>query len=164
MLAFYCRHHGVSQLTNFSNCPGASRSRRVGISKCVLIPQSPKRNQGGWRTDTSPDRTGLRARRASRPTRLAIFITHSQHHDDGPLGDANSCKALASLRSRVSKPSVNHPQNRSQQFARLLHLALVAPEACEAHCGAEFPGLCLMFVTRNPDATRRQNHEFLKSI
>ena len=33
------------------------------------------------------------------------------------------------------------PVNRSQQFARLLHLALVAPKACEAHGGAEFPGL-----------------------
>jgi tetratricopeptide (TPR) repeat protein len=28
------------------------------------------------------------------------------------------------------------PVNRSQQFARLLHLALVAPETREAHCGA----------------------------
>jgi hypothetical protein len=28
--------------------------------------------------------------------------------------------------------------NRSKQFARLLHLALVAPEACEAHGSAEF--------------------------
>jgi hypothetical protein len=29
--------------------------------------------------------------------------------------------------------------NRSQQFSRLARLALVAPEACEAHCGAKFP-------------------------
>ena len=33
--------------------------------------------------------------------------------------------------------------NRSQQFARLLRLALVTPEARHAHCGAEFPGLSL---------------------
>jgi hypothetical protein len=28
----------------------------------------------------------------------------------------------------------------------LLHLALVAPEACEAHGGAEFPGLGLLLA------------------
>ena len=28
----------------------------------------------------------------------------------------------------------------SQEFPRLLHLALVAPETCEAHGGAQFPG------------------------
>ena len=38
------------------------------------------------------------------------------------------------------------PVNRSQQFARLLHLALVAPEACEAHGGAEFPGFGLLLT------------------
>ena len=36
------------------------------------------------------------------------------------------------------------PVNRSQELARLLHLALVAPEACEAHGGAEFPGFGLL--------------------
>ena len=36
--------------------------------------------------------------------------------------------------------------NRSQQFARLLHLALVAPEAGEAHGGAEFPGFGLLLA------------------
>ena len=34
-----------------------------------------------------------------------------------------------------SEPTVN----RSQQFARLLHLALVAPEACEAHSFVVLP-------------------------
>ena len=38
------------------------------------------------------------------------------------------------------------PVNRSQQFARLLHLALVAPEAREAHGGAEFPGFGLLLA------------------
>ena len=38
------------------------------------------------------------------------------------------------------------PVHRSQQFARLLHLALVAPEACEAHGGAEFPGFGLLLA------------------
>ena len=36
----------------------------------------------------------------------------------------------------LSEPAVN----RSEQFACLAHLALVAPEACEADGGAEFPG------------------------
>ena len=36
--------------------------------------------------------------------------------------------------------------HRSEQFARLLHLALVTPEAREAHGGAEFPGLCLLLA------------------
>jgi hypothetical protein len=49
--------------------------------------------------------------------------------------DSSSSNAFASVRSRVSKP----PVNRTQQFARLLHLVPVAPEAGEAHGGAEFP-------------------------
>src|SRR6476646_8811294 len=40
----------------------------------------------------------------------------------------------------LAEPAVN----RSKQFARLLRLTLVAPEASEAHGGAEFPGLCLL--------------------
>ena len=43
----------------------------------------------------------------------------------------------------LSEPTVH----RSQQFAGLLLLALVAPEACEAHGGAEFPGLCLLLTS-----------------
>jgi hypothetical protein len=42
----------------------------------------------------------------------------------------------------LSEPAVN----RSKQFNRLLHLALVAPEAREAHGGAEFPGLGLLLA------------------
>src|ERR1700731_974605 len=44
------------------------------------------------------------------------------------------------------EPFRKPPIHRSQQFARLLHLALVAPEACEAHGGAEFPGFCLLLT------------------
>jgi len=56
--------------------------------------------------------------------------------------EANSSRsALASFRSRVSKPLGKPPIDRSEQFARLLRLALVAPEPREAHRGAEFPGL-----------------------
>jgi hypothetical protein len=40
------------------------------------------------------------------------------------------------------KPAVN----RSQQFARLLHLALVTSETREAHGGAEFKGLRLLLA------------------
>jgi hypothetical protein len=34
----------------------------------------------------------------------------------------------------------------SKKFARLLHPALVAPEAREAHCGAQFPRFCLLLT------------------
>jgi hypothetical protein len=44
------------------------------------------------------------------------------------------------------EPFREPPVNRRHQFARLLHLALVAPEAREAHCGAEFPGLGLLLA------------------
>jgi hypothetical protein len=40
------------------------------------------------------------------------------------------------------EPLREPPVHRSKQFARLLHLALVTPEACEAHGGAEYPGFC----------------------
>src|SRR5262249_51532006 len=33
-----------------------------------------------------------------------------------------------------------------EQFTRLLHLALVAPEACEAHGGTQFPGFGLLLA------------------
>ena len=62
------------------------------------------------------------------------------------------------------EPLRKPPVNRSEQFASLLRLALVAPEARKAYCGAEFPELCRAFAGRIPDATRRENHEFLKSI
>ena len=41
-----------------------------------------------------------------------------------------------------SEPAVD----RSEQFASLLRLALVTPEAREAHCGAEFPGFGLLLA------------------
>src|SRR5262249_3865159 len=36
--------------------------------------------------------------------------------------------------------------NRSEQFTPFSHLALVTPEACEAHGGAEFPGFGLLLA------------------
>ena len=44
------------------------------------------------------------------------------------------------------EPLRKPPINRSQQFARLLRLALVAPEAGEANGGAEFSGLGLLLA------------------
>ncbi len=44
------------------------------------------------------------------------------------------------------EPLSEPPVNRSQQFVCLLQLALVAPEAGEAHCGAEFPGFGLLLA------------------
>ena len=56
-----------------------------------------------------------------------------------------SNNAFASLRSRVeafSEPAVD----RRKQFARLLHLALVAPKPRHADCGAEFSRFCLLLL------------------
>src|SRR5262249_55529467 len=44
------------------------------------------------------------------------------------------------------EPLSEPPVHRSQQIARLLHLALVAPEAREACGGAEFPGFGLLLA------------------
>src|SRR5713101_2455139 len=44
------------------------------------------------------------------------------------------------------EPLRKPPVNRSQQFARLPHLALVTPEAREAHGCAEFPRFCLLLA------------------
>src|SRR5215831_3438829 len=41
-----------------------------------------------------------------------------------------------------SEPAVD----RSKQFARLLHLALITPEASEAHRCAQLPGFCLLLT------------------
>ena len=38
------------------------------------------------------------------------------------------------------------PVNWSQKFACFAYLALGTPEACKAHGGAEFPGLCLLLT------------------
>ena len=44
------------------------------------------------------------------------------------------------------EPFSEPPVNGSQQFARLLHLALVAPEAGHAHCYAKLPGFGLLLA------------------
>ena len=53
---------------------------------------------------------------------------------------------IAGLES-FSEPAVN----RSEQFASLLRLPLVAPEPCEAHRRAQLPRLCLL-LPREGDA------------
>ena len=61
--------------------------------------------------------------------------------------EASSAKQrLRLLQIARVEPFSEPPVNRSQQFARLLHLALVAPEAREAHGGAEFPGFGLLLA------------------
>ena len=57
-----------------------------------------------------------------------------------------SSSDFASFRSSVSNPSVNRPVKRSKQIASLLRFALVAPEAREAHGGAEFARLCWLLT------------------
>src|SRR6516225_2534273 len=66
---------------------------------------------------------------------------------NGPRGSGAANRYQQRLRflqiTRVK--ALREPRvNRSQQFARLLRLALVAPEACQAHRGAQFIGLSLL--------------------
>jgi hypothetical protein len=44
------------------------------------------------------------------------------------------------------EPLREPPVSWSQQFARLLQPTLIAPEACEAHGSAEFPGFGLLLM------------------
>ena len=67
----------------------------------------------------------------------------------------SSSSAFDSFRSRVTNPSVNHPQTGDEQFARLLRLALVTPEPRHAHCGAEFFYLMGATPTGHLDANTR---------
>ena len=72
---------------------------------------------------------------------------------------AGLCRQLLQQRLRLLqiarvKPLSEPAVDRSKQFARLLHLALVAPEACEAHGGAEFPGFCLLLTSDSERALK----------
>src|SRR5215471_17167191 len=42
------------------------------------------------------------------------------------------------------KPFGEPAEDRSEKLARLIALALIAPEPRHAHCGAKFPGFCLL--------------------
>jgi hypothetical protein len=60
-----------------------------------------------------------------------------------------SCRRRVEQRLRVLEvarvePLGKPPVDRSEQFASLLRLALVAPEPRKARSSAEFPGLCLL--------------------
>src|SRR5260370_29290240 len=62
-----------------------------------------------------------------------------------------SCRRRVEQRLRVLEvarvePLGKPPVDRSEQFASLLRLALVAPEPCKARSSAEFPGLCLLLT------------------
>ena len=59
---------------------------------------------------------------------------------------------LCLLQIKRVEPLSEPPVNRSKQFRRLLHLALIAPESGEAHGGAEFPGFCLLPARDYPSA------------
>src|SRR4029077_2733817 len=56
-------------------------------------------------------------------------------------------QGLRLLQIACVEPLSEPPVNRSQQFARLLHLTLITPEAREAHRGAEFPGFGLLLTS-----------------
>jgi len=55
-------------------------------------------------------------------------------------------QALSLLQIARVKPFSKPAVHRSEKLASLLPLALVAPEARHANCGAEFPGLRLLLT------------------
>ena len=56
-----------------------------------------------------------------------------------------TCRAASSPPSDRGVEPLSEPAvDRTEQFARLLHLALVAPETREARSRAELPKLCLL--------------------
>ena len=80
-----------------------------------------------------PPKADIRLRRANR--RCSMSYTSEQ-----PI--RNRAYFVAVHVEPFSEPAVH----RSEQFARVACLALVAPEAREAHCGTEFPGFCLLLA------------------
>jgi hypothetical protein len=72
-----------------------------------------------------------------------VFGTMFTARTNGPEGVSRRQLLQQRLRllqiARVKTLS-EPPVHRSQQFPRLLHVALRVPEACEAHGGAQFPG------------------------
>ena len=68
------------------------------------------------------------------------------HSSNKPLRRQLLQQRLRLLQIARVEPFSEPAVNRSKQFARLLHLALVAPEAREAHGGAEFPGFGLLLA------------------
>ena len=83
------------------------------------------------------------------PSRAAFFY----------LGHQRVEQRLRILKIERVKTFREPAVHRSEQFARLLHFALVAPEAREAHGCAEFPRLCLL-LTRGRDRTLEMRLHF----
>ena len=65
-----------------------------------------------------------------------------------PVPPASPCVLQVERIEPFSEP----PVDRSEQFASLLRLTLVTPEARKAHCGAEFPGLGLLLAGEGESA------------
>ncbi len=93
--------------------------------------------------------------------RFFVFYIHSHNpvalsHLTSPLGSnvlACDGPSLQFIQQHIRllqitriEPLREPPIHRSQQFARLVHLALFAPEAREAHGGAKFPGFRLLLA------------------
>ena len=74
---------------------------------------------------------------------MALRLRHLRFLENSYVASSSS-NALASFRSRVSKPFGEPAVGRSEKLASLIPLALIAPEPRHAHCGAEFPGLRLL--------------------
>jgi hypothetical protein len=72
---------------------------------------------------------------------------------------ANAPQRLRFLQIARVEPLSEPPVNRSQQFARLAHLALVAPEACEASWRRGVPRIWLVIGGRPGSAPDHDVHD-----
>ena len=77
--------------------------------------------------------------------RPALEVAYSGSSNE-PLRRQLLKQRLCLLQVARVEPFGEPAVHRSEQFASLLRLALVAPEACEAHGGAEFPGRSLLLA------------------
>jgi hypothetical protein len=98
---------------------------RVGSSASVEL---------SWHVGFTPDSGRL----AAMQLRTLRAISRSREDVAAALRFQAIEQHLRLLQIARLKPFRKPPVDRSQQFARFLHLALVAPEACEAYCGAQF--------------------------
>ena len=75
-------------------------------------------------------------------------------------------QSLRLLQITRVEPLSEPPVDRSEQFARLLRLALVAPKAREAHGGAEFPARAKMLgvLVRRPAQSSGTELAFMSLI
>ncbi len=122
--------------TRSRDTPNSPASSASVIGSSAMRRPSKMRRSRSLSTPSASDST---LRRFSNSSLAASVVSWS--------GDSSGLLEV----SRI-EPLREPPIDRSEQFAGLLRLALRAPETREAHCGAEFPGFCLLFASNGQGA------------